>query len=136
MSLCQVHYQETIYRNLGIYLNALNVTSKTSGPCLPRRLSCCRFVAGGPDEWSRKRLQLWQKGNLFDLEVKCNGMHVMRASKVDLAVYSGYFQTFFDSQFPEAASQEVNIEGAEAAVLESIIKALYEKEVLASISVP
>lgn len=60
----------------------------------------------------------------------------MRASKVDLAVYSGYFQTFFDSQFPEAASQEVNIEGAEAAVLESIIKALYEKEVLASICVP
>ena len=74
-------------------------------------------------------MQLWQKGNLFDLEVKCNGLHVMRASKVDLAVYSGYFQTFFDSQFPEAASQEVNIEGAEPAVLESIIKALYEKEV-------
>ena len=48
---------------------------------------------------------------------------------MDLAVYSGYFQTFFDSQFPEAASQEVNIEGAEPAVLESIIKALYEKEV-------
>lgn len=74
-------------------------------------------------------MQLWQKGNLFDLEVKCNGLHVMRASKVDLAVYSGYFQTFFDSQFPEAASQEVNIEGAEPSVLESIIKALYEKEV-------
>ena len=66
---------------------------------------------------------------MFDLEVKCNGLHVMRASKVDLAVYSGYFQTFFDSQFPEAASQEVNIEGAEPSVLESIIKALYEKEV-------
>lgn len=92
-----------------------------------------RAVAGGPDEWSSKRLQFWRKGNLFDLEVKCSGIPLMKASKVDLAVYSGYFQTFFDSQFPDADKQEVNIEGAEPAVLETIIRALYEKEVRANI---
>lgn len=90
---------------------------------------CQRYVAGGPDEWSMRRLELWQKGNLFDLEVKCSGDLVVKASKIDLAVYSGYFKTFFNSQFPDASKQEVNIEGADPNSLECIVRALYEKEV-------
>ena len=63
------------------------------------------------------------------MEVKCSGIPLMMASKIDLATYSGYFQTLFDSQFPEADKKEVNIEGAEPKILETIIRALYEKEV-------
>ena len=86
-------------------------------------------MAGGPDEWSNKRLHLWRKEVLFDLDIKCSGTLLTRANRVDLAVYSGYFHTLFESQFPDADKKEVNIEGAEPAVLESIIRALYEKEV-------
>ena len=88
-----------------------------------------RLVARGPDEWSRKRLELWEKGVLFDTEVTCSGNFLVRATRVDLAVYSGYFQTFFESQFEDASKNVVNIDGVEPGVLETIIRALYEKEV-------
>lgn len=74
-------------------------------------------------------MELWNRGTLFDTEVNCCGRYLMRATKVDLAVYSEYFQTFFESQFADASKQVVNIDGVEPEVLEAVIRALYEKEV-------
>ena len=58
-----------------------------------------------------------------------SGKEVVKAFRVDLAVWSTYFYTLFLSDFKDSRSAIVNLEDVDASVLKGLIHALYKGKV-------
>ena len=54
---------------------------------------------------------------------------MIKGNKLELAVWSGFFDKLFSSGFKDSAEATAPIEDADPAILDALIRALYEKEV-------
>ena len=59
----------------------------------------------------------------------CDAGISIKGNKLELAVWSEFFHRLFSSGFKDSAVATVNIEDADPAILDALIRALYEKEV-------